>query len=130
MENTDKAQAEGVKRWAIVLDGRLYKALPPGKGPAIAAFMNEHLNPPISDAVVHLWFNNPGAKVPQKHREYYLELMADALRDTAEKLKSGMSERAISLKKEYEKAARELRAVKVALEKDQEQRAELEVSHG
>lgn len=124
MQKTEQGQPENplVVRFSIVLDGKLYAALPPGKGVKIAELMNEHLNPPISDAVVHLWFNNPAGKVPKKHNKYYLELMSDALRDTAEHFKGNMSDKAVKLKKEYDKAAKELETVKSALIKDAEKR--------
>lgn len=118
MQNTDKQQGNGGDRYGIVLNGKLYNALPPGKGILLLNFMNEQLSPNISTARIHAWFKNAASNVPKQHYEYYLELMSDALRFTAENLKGEMSEKAIGLRKDYDKAAAELAAVKNELEKD------------
>ena len=104
-------------RWAIVLDGKLYEALPPGKIGPLTEYINQTVKPPLSEDTVRSWFSNPAVRMPRKHREFYLEIMADALRDAAESLKGAMSDKAIALKKEADKASNELATVKTELEK-------------
>lgn len=125
MKKTQKT--DSVKRWDIITSVRLYEALPPGKVSVLTEYMNGIINPPMSEEKVRLWFGAPERRVPRKHREFYLEIMADALRDAAESLKSAMSDKAIALKKEADKAANELATVKNELEKDTQTRKMLEV---
>lgn len=118
MEKTENEQIIEIDRYNIVLNGKLYNAMPPGKGPLLLEFMNEQLAPKISGNRIHSWFKNPSVNIPKRNFQYYLELMSDALRFTAENLKSEMSEKAIQLKKDYQKATSELSTVKAELTKD------------
>lgn len=130
MKKTDveqnKEMNELIKRFSIVTNCKLYNALQVGKGLVLAEVMNKHLYPPIPANRVHMWFRDPINKVPKMQMEAYLELMADALRFVAEEQKKDMSEKAITLKKESDKASEDLRTVKAALAQDVILRAQLE----
>lgn len=115
-------------RFAIILDGKLYKSLPQGKSRHLASFMNETLVPKITEDLVIQYFNSGAKKVPSKNFQFLVEIMADALRDTAELMVEGMSKDAISLKRQYDKAAQELKTVKQELALDIEARKVEEIA--
>lgn len=113
--------------YGIVLDGELYKSLPQGKVRHLTNFMNGILVPNIDEELTVQYFNTNAEKVPAKNFEFLVELMADALRDTAELMAADMSAEAIKLKRQYDKAKAELSTVKTSLTKDKENRKQLEV---
>ncbi len=115
------------RQYAIVLDGELYKSLPPRKNMHLVRFMNEYFeHRPVDTNLVAQYFNSKGKKIPEKHFIRILEIMADALRYTAELMMKDMSEKAIKLTVQAKKSTERFKTAKSELTKDLKNRGERE----